>query len=51
MVEWLTEGNGAMLGIDGTGFVNWRWNCKSLWKQLRISSGKTRGWKISYEQW
>jgi hypothetical protein len=42
-VKCLTAGNGAMVGVDGTGFVNWRWNRKSLWNKIEDPKRKNKG--------
>jgi hypothetical protein len=34
-LKWLTAGSGAVIGADGTGFVNYRRNWKTLCNKLK----------------
>jgi hypothetical protein len=34
-LKWLTAGSGAVIGADGTDFVNWRRNWKPLCNILK----------------
>jgi hypothetical protein len=48
-LKWLTAGNGAAIGVNGTGFISWRKNWKMLCNKSRIRNGRPGDWKSSKE--